>query len=233
MENLIDAESLNYLLARKSDWEIQSMKVVQPAGGMAYLAVKRTLDILVALVAFVVLLPLLLIVALLIKVWSPGPVLYPWRVVGRGGRPFTGYKFRTMVVGADDLKEELLEKNEMTGPVFKLTEDPRITPPGRFLRKYSIDELPQLWSVLKGDMSLVGPRPPLQREYAQFDDWQRQKVCVKPGITCLWQINGRNAVNDFDHWIALDLAYIQRRNFWLDLKILALTIPAVLRGTGK
>ncbi len=233
MENLINAESLNYPRTRASPREFRQLGPIQPAGGRMYLMIKRILDVVVSLIALVLLSPVFLAAAVVIKVWSPGPVFYPWRVVGQGGRFFTGYKFRTMVKDADHLKDQLLEQNEMTGPAFKVTDDPRITRPGRFLRKYSIDELPQLWSVLKGDMSLVGPRPPLQSEYEQFDDWQKQKVCIKPGITCLWQINGRNAVNDFDHWLALDLEYIQTRSLWLDLKILALTVPAVLRGTGK
>jgi lipopolysaccharide/colanic/teichoic acid biosynthesis glycosyltransferase len=153
--------------------------------------------------------------------------------MGLYGKPFTGYKFRTMVADADELKPRLAEHNEMTGPVFKMYDDPRITPLGKFLRKYSFDEFPQLWSVIKGDMSLVGPRPPLQSEYCQFTEWQKQKLFVKPGITCLWQINGRHKVNEFDHWVELDLKYIRERSFWLDLKILAKTIPVVLRGTGQ
>jgi lipopolysaccharide/colanic/teichoic acid biosynthesis glycosyltransferase len=138
-----------------------------------------------------------------------------------------------MVVNADRLKEQLLEQNEMEGPVFKLKADPRVTGVGRILRKFSLDELPQLWSVFKGDMSLVGPRPPLQGEYAQFTEYQKQKLAVKPGITCLWQISGRNEIRNFDDWVRLDLEYIQTWSLWLDFKILLLTIPAVVRGTGR
>lgn len=204
--------------------------VAQPF--MSWLVVKRLIDIVGAAALLIALAPVLVVAAVLVRLSSPGPIFYRWLVVGENGRPFTGYKFRTMVTDADDLKARLMATNEMSGPVFKMRSDPRVTSVGRFLRRYSIDELPQLWSVLRGDMSLVGPRPPLQTEYEQFTPWQRQKVAVKPGITCLWQINGRNHINDFDHWVELDLEYIKHRSLWLDLKILALTIPAVLSGRG-
>jgi lipopolysaccharide/colanic/teichoic acid biosynthesis glycosyltransferase len=197
------------------------------------LALKRLLDVVGAGALLVLLSPFLVIIALAIKLTSPGPVFYRWRVVGQGGRPFTGYKFRTMVVNADELKAQLLAQNEMQGPVFKIRDDPRITRVGRFLRKFSLDELPQLWSVLKGDMSLVGPRPPLQSEYEHFTNFQRQKLAVKPGMTCLWQIYGRNEIQSLDEWVRLDLEYIRRRSLWLDLQILCLTIPAIIRGTGR
>jgi len=176
--------------------------------------------------------PVLLIVGLLVKLTSPGPVFYPWNVIGRDGRPFRGYKFRTMVQNADALKAELAHQNEMAGPVFKMKNDPRITPVGRVLRKYSIDELPQLWSVLKGDMSLVGPRPAGPLEWEQYEPWQRRKLSVTPGITCLWQVNGRNRISDFDEWVKLDLYYIDNWSLSLDIKILCRTILVVLRGTG-
>ncbi len=194
--------------------------------------VKRGLDIVAASALLVGLSPLLGAIAAAVKLQDGGPILYPWRVVGQHGRPFTGYKFRTMVVDADARKADLLARNEMSGPVFKLRDDPRITPLGRFLRRYSLDELPQLWSVLKGDMSLVGPRPPLRSEYARFTLWQRQKLAVKPGITCLWQISGRNNIRDFDEWVRLDLDYIRRWSLRLDLEILLKTIPAVLAARG-
>lgn len=197
------------------------------------LAIKRLMDLGGSGVLLLLLSPLLIVIALSIKLSSPGPVLYRWNVVGQGGRPFHGYKFRTMVVNADALKETLLHQNEMQGPVFKIQDDPRITGVGRMLRKFSLDELPQLWSVFKGDMSLVGPRPPLQSEYAQFTEYQKQKLAMKPGITCLWQISGRNNIRDFDEWVRLDLEYIRTWSLWLDLKILLGTIPAVLRGTGR
>ena len=206
---------------------------MRPAGGRYYLIAKRTLDITVSLLLLIVLLPLLPLIALAILILDSAPVLYQWKVVGKGGRPFTGYKFRTMVAEADKIKNELLSSNEMSGPVFKMEKDPRITLVGKYLRKYSLDELPQLWSVLRGHMSLVGPRPPLLTEYEQFTDWQRQKLLVKPGITCLWQISGRSAVKDFDRWVELDLEYMQRRSFSNDLKILFKTVPVVLLGTGR
>lgn len=196
------------------------------------LVAKRTLDVVLSAALLVLFCPVLCAVALAVRLSSEGPVFYRWRVVGQGGRPFTGYKFRTMVADADALKFRLQTMNEMSGPVFKIRRDPRVTPVGRCLRRFSLDELPQLWSVLKGDMSLVGPRPPLQSEYLRFTDWQRQKLLVKPGITCLWQIRGRNQISDFDEWVRLDLEYIERWSLWLDLKILLLTVPAVFLTRG-
>jgi lipopolysaccharide/colanic/teichoic acid biosynthesis glycosyltransferase len=191
--------------------------------------VKRLLDVVLAALLLVVLSPLMLTIALLIRLTSGAPVLFRWQVVGENGRPFTGYKFRTMVVGADRIKAELLHLNEMSGgPVFKMKDDPRITPIGKILRRYSLDELPQLWSVLKGDMSLVGPRPPLQYEYDQFTDWQKQKLAIKPGMTSLWQVKGKP--QDFDEWVRLDLEYIEHWSLWLDFKILVQTAVVVLTG---
>jgi lipopolysaccharide/colanic/teichoic acid biosynthesis glycosyltransferase len=198
----------------------------------AALLVKRALDVALAATLLVLFLPLLCAIGLAVRLSSEGPIFYRWRVVGQGGRPFTGYKFRTMVADADALKARLQGANEMSGPVFKIRSDPRVTPVGRFLRRSSLDELPQLWSVLKGDMSLVGPRPPLQSEFPHFTPWQRQKLLVKPGITCLWQVRGRSQISDFDEWVRLDLEYIERWSLWLDLKILLLTIPAVLLARG-
>jgi lipopolysaccharide/colanic/teichoic acid biosynthesis glycosyltransferase len=193
---------------------------------------KRGLDIVVSAAGLVLLSPLMALIAFLVKVTGPGPVFYRWRVVGEGGRPFVGYKFRSMRPDADALKAALLDRNEMSGPVFKMTDDPRVTAIGRHLRRCSLDELPQLWSVLKGDMSLVGPRPPLQSEYERFAPWQKAKLLVRPGITCLWQANGRSDIRDFDDWVHMDLEYASRRSFLMDLKILALTIPAVLGRRG-
>jgi lipopolysaccharide/colanic/teichoic acid biosynthesis glycosyltransferase len=195
-------------------------------------ACKRVIDVLVSGTMLLVLAPLFLVLACAIKLTSRGGVFYKWRVVGKGGKPFLGYKFRSMRENADDLKTELKPRNEMAGPVFKLTDDPRVTRIGAWMRRYSLDELPQLWSVLKGDMSLVGPRPPLQTEWAEFSDWQRLKLSVKPGITCLWQVSGRSAIKTLDEWVRLDLEYIQRWNLWLDFKILVRTIPAVITGRG-
>jgi lipopolysaccharide/colanic/teichoic acid biosynthesis glycosyltransferase len=197
-----------------------------------YRVLKRGLDIFVSFLGLVVLSPLFLIVGALVAVSSPGSALYAWDVIGRHGRPFRGYKFRTMVANADELKPKLLHKNEMTGPVFKMRDDPRLTRLGRFLRKFSIDELPQLLSVLKGDMSLVGPRPAGPLEWEQYEPWQRRKLSVTPGITCLWQVSGRNRVSKFDEWVRMDLDYIDHWSLWLDLRILLRTVAVVLRGTG-
>jgi lipopolysaccharide/colanic/teichoic acid biosynthesis glycosyltransferase len=152
--------------------------------------------------------------------------------VGINKKRFTGFKFRTMIVGADRMKELLLDKNEMQKVVFKMKNDPRVTPIGRILRKFSLDELPQLWSVLKGDMSVVGPRPPLVSELDKFESWHRRKLSVKPGLTCLWQISGRSEIQNFDEWVRLDLQYIDEWSLWLDFKILLKTVPVVLMGRG-
>ncbi|MCA9740372.1 MAG: sugar transferase [Deferribacteres bacterium] len=197
------------------------------------LLLKRVIDIAISSILLIpftlVILP---VVSALIKLTSEGPIFYRWQVMGANKRRFIGYKFRTMYINADEIKKQLMEQNEMSGPVFKMERDPRITPVGRFLRKLSIDELPQLWSVLKGDMSLVGPRPPLQSEVEHFESWHRRKLSVKPGITCLWQINGRSQISDFNEWVKLDLEYIDNWSLWLDMKILFKTIPVVLLGIG-
>jgi lipopolysaccharide/colanic/teichoic acid biosynthesis glycosyltransferase len=194
--------------------------------------VKRALDFLVALILLTLLSPLLAVVALLIKLTSDGPVFFLQERIGFNKRRFLVSKFRTMIPGAEAMVHQLERLNEMSGPVFKIKYDPRITPLGQFLRRTSIDELPQLWNVLKGDMSLVGPRPLPVRDYQGFnEDWQRRRFSTRPGITCLWQISGRNSIN-FDQWMKLDLQYLDEWSLWLDLKILARTIPAVLKGTG-
>ena len=194
--------------------------------------IKRALDVAVAAVLLAGLSPALAAIAAAVKMTSRGPVLYTCHWVGEGGRRFDGYKFRTMVDGAEALEAALQDRNEMQGPAFKLSDDPRVTPVGRWLRKYSLDELPQLWSVLKGDLSLVGPRPPRLHEYARFTEFQRRKLQVKPGITCLWQIGGRPRISDYDQWVACDLEYIRRWSLRLDLEILARTAVVVARGTG-
>ncbi len=193
---------------------------------------KRLIDITGSLVCLALLSPLFVVIALFIKLTSPGPAFYDWNVIGCNKKPFRSWKFRTMVADADEIKERLMGRNEMSGPVFKIKDDPRITRVGKFLRKYSLDELPQLWSVLKGDMSIVGPRPPLQSEVNRFASWHRRKLSVKPGMTCLWQVNGRNEIRSFDTWCKLDLEYIDNWSLWLDLKILLKTWAAVVRGTG-
>jgi exopolysaccharide biosynthesis polyprenyl glycosylphosphotransferase len=198
------------------------------------LFVKRLMDIAVSGVLLIVLSPLFLLIALAIKLSTPGlTIFYLWQVVGFKGRRFTGYKFSTMVADADQRRGDLLDRNEMQGPVFKIKEDPRVTPVGRFLRKYSLNELPQLWSVLRGDMSLVGPRPAFPHELERYELWHKRKLCVRPGITCLWQVRGRNRITDFDEWVRMDLEYIDKWSLWLDLKILGRTAWAVVAGTGS
>ncbi len=184
-----------------------------------------------ALVGLIALSPLMLGLSLLIKVTSEGSILFKQERCSLNGRKFYMLKFRTMVENADELKHLLLEKNEMDGPVFKINDDPRLTKVGKFLRKSSLDELPQFFNVLKGEMSLVGPRPPLPKEVTQFDHWQRRKLSMKPGLTCLWQVNGRNNLN-FEKWMKMDLQYIDNWSLWLDTKILLKTIPAVILGVG-
>jgi exopolysaccharide biosynthesis polyprenyl glycosylphosphotransferase len=190
---------------------------------------KRLFDLAIAAAALVIFAPLLLIIALLIKASTGGPVLFRQIRVGVNGRRFVMLKFRTMIENAEHLRAAVAPDNEMDGPVFKLRNDPRITWLGHYLRKTSLDELPQLWNVLWGDMSLVGPRPPLPEEVMQYQGWQRRRLCVRPGLTCLWQVSGRNRVN-FDTWMKLDLDYIDHWSWWLDLKILLRTVPAMLRG---
>lgn len=218
----------------KSD-EIYGMPVLTfstvPTQGLQLL-IKQILDTVLSAILLILLSPLFLIVAVVIKCTSPGPILYEWKVVGLNKKKFIGYKFRTMVENADELKEKYLAENEMNGPVFKMKNDPRVTPVGRFLRKFSLDELPQLLSILKGEMSFVGPRPPLQSEVEKYENWHRRRLSVKPGLTCLWQINGRNDINDFQDWAKLDLTYIDNWSLWLDFKILLKTIPVVLLGKG-
>jgi exopolysaccharide biosynthesis polyprenyl glycosylphosphotransferase len=194
--------------------------------------VKRLIDLTGSFVLLTLLTPLFLLVAILIKATSAGPLMFSQKRVGLNKRQFVMYKFRTMVSDAEQLQSNLLHLNEMTGPVFKIKNDPRVTRVGRFLRKTSIDELPQLFNVLMGDMSLVGPRAMSVRDYQFFsEDWQRRRFSVRPGITCLWQVNGRNSI-PFEQWMELDMQYIDGWSLWLDLKILAQTIPAVLKGSG-
>ncbi|HEY6866004.1 MAG TPA: sugar transferase [Candidatus Eisenbacteria bacterium] len=192
---------------------------------------KRVLDLAGAAVAIVLSAPILILAAILVKLESRGPVLYRSKRVGRGGKSFTFYKLRSMVNGADLNRHHLFHLNETDGPVFKIARDPRVTRVGRFLRTTSIDELPQLINVLRGEMSLVGPRPPLAEEVAQYEPWQFRRLEVRPGLTCLWQISGRSRIG-FQEWMRLDLEYIRRQSFWLDVKILIRTIPAVLSREG-
>jgi len=193
--------------------------------------VKRLFDILVSAILMVVLAPLFLVTALAIVVENPGPIFYSQVRVGKWGRPFTMAKFRSMVVGADKMKDELLDQDESGGVIFKMKRDPRVTRVGCIIRKLSIDELPQLWNVFKGDMSLVGPRPPVPREVAEYEYSDRRRLDAIPGITCIWQVSGRSDIN-FEGQVKLDVQYIENQSFWGDIKLLFKTIPAVLFGKG-
>ena len=188
-----------------------------------YEAIKRLIDIICSFVGILVLSPLFIIIAIIIKFTSKGPVFFSQKRVGKYGREFDMYKFRSMVVNAEELKEKLAAQNEMSGPMFKMKDDPRVTKVGKFIRKTSIDELPQLWNVLKGDMSLVGPRPSLPKEVEQFDNWMFKRLSVRPGLTCYWQVSGRNNI-DFEDWMKLDCRYVDERNLWIDIKLIFKTV---------
>lgn len=195
------------------------------------LAIKRVMDIVMSTLAIVVLTPLLLAVALLVMVTSPGPVFYVQERVGRRGQPFRMVKFRSMYRNAHDRREEHVEQNMHQGPIFKIRDDPRITPVGRAIRRLSIDELPQFFNVLMGHMSLVGPRPALPEEFLDYTERERERLLVKPGVTCIWQVSGRSDI-DFQTWVDMDLDYIETWSLLLDLKLLVRTVPAVLTGRG-
>jgi exopolysaccharide biosynthesis polyprenyl glycosylphosphotransferase len=198
----------------------------------AYRTIKRLFDIVAASIAVVILSPVFLIIAICIKVDDPkGPVFYSQTRVGKDGRLFKMYKFRSMVTNADELLEKLRSQNEVSGAMFKMKNDPRITRVGRVIRKYSLDELPQLVNVVGGSMSIVGPRPPLTSEVAEYTDYDKQRLMVKPGATGMWQVGGRNDV-DFDEMVRLDLTYIQERSVWLDLKIMFETIKVMIKPNG-
>jgi exopolysaccharide biosynthesis polyprenyl glycosylphosphotransferase len=194
-------------------------------------AVKRSVDLLASGLGLLLLSPLLGAVALLVKLTSPGPVLYAQERVGLDGRTFPMYKFRSMIKDADKMIDQLADRSEVAGHIFKMKNDPRLTPPGRFLRRFSIDELPQLINVLFGQMSLVGPRPPLPREVAKYNAWHRKRLRVRPGITGLWQVSGRSHL-PFEDMVRLDIYYIENWSLWQDLKILLRTIPVTLTGSG-
>ena len=197
---------------------------IQTNNSIFYIVSKRIIDIIGSLAGLIFLSPLFLIVSILIKLEDPkGKVFFSQERNGKYPGTFKMYKFRSMVHNAEELLEKLKDQNEQTGPVFKMQEDPRITRVGKFIRKTSIDELPQLFNVLMGDMSLVGPRPPIPREVEQYTTYQMQRLGVKPGLTCLWQVGGRNSV-DFDGWVELDIEYIQKRSLWLDIKLIIKTV---------
>lgn len=184
-----------------------------------YYFFKRTMDILCSLTGLIILTPILLIVGLLIKLESKGPIIFAQERIGKNGEVFKMYKLRSMVINAEELKEKLHCKNEMSGPMFKIKDDPRVTRVGRVIRKTSIDELPQLFNVLKGEMSLVGPRPSLPKEVEKFDNWMMTRLKVKPGLTCYWQVSGRNDI-DFEDWMKLDLRYVENRCILVDIKLI-------------
>lgn len=212
------------------------MKVDELAGNTSrtYQFIKRAFDIVTSVIALIVLSPLFLIVSILIILDDPkGSPIFVQTRVGKDGKEFRFYKFRSMVVNAEAQLDELLAQNEVDGPVFKIKDDPRITRVGKFIRKTSIDELPQLWNVLRGDMSIVGPRPPLLREVAQYNDYQRQRLSVTPGLTCYWQVRKERNRCSFDKWVELDLQYIRERSIKTDVKIIFKTFGAVLGMNGE
>ena len=202
-----------------------------PQKDVSFAAFKRAFDILFALVFLLIMSPLMLLLSLAIKLTSKGPVVFKQIRVGQGGRYFWCYKFRSMCVDAEAKKHELMHLNEASGPVFKIKRDPRITPIGAFIRKFSLDEFPQFFNVLKGDMSIVGPRPPLPMEVASYSGHERRRLAVHPGLTCLWQVSGRSNIS-FQRWVELDILYIDTMSFGNDIKIVLKTIPAVLAGSG-
>jgi exopolysaccharide biosynthesis polyprenyl glycosylphosphotransferase len=194
-------------------------------------ALKRLFDIVVSASALVLLSPLLFMVAALVKLTSRGPVFFKQQRIGLHGRPFNMLKFRSMVVNADAMKDKLAALNEQRGPVFKMKNDPRVTTIGRFIRKYSIDELPQIINVLRGEMSIVGPRPPVPKEVVQYEPWQRRRLSVRPGLTCIWQVSGRNQIT-FDEWMKMDMQYIDHWSLSRDLSLVLKTFPVVMTGKG-
>ena len=195
---------------------------------IVYLFLKRLIDIIGASLGLILASPIMLIVAILIKLEDPkGPIFFSQIRNGAYPGTFKMYKFRSMYIDAEERLQELMHLNEQSGPAFKMKHDPRITRVGKFIRKTSLDELPQLFNVLKGDMSLVGPRPAIPREVEQYTAYQKQRLFVKPGLTCIWQVSGRNNIG-FDEWVELDIEYIKTRNLWLDIKLILMTIPAML-----
>ena len=203
---------------------LREYEVIEPKEGPVYMFCKRAMDIIGSLAGLILLSPLLLIIAIAIKIEDPkGSIFFAQQRCGKDNKLFPMYKFRSMVSNAEELLEELMEHNEMDGPVFKIKDDPRITKVGKFIRKTSIDELPQLVNILKGDMSIVGPRPAIPHEVAEYNDYHKQRLLVKPGLTCIWQVSGRNSIG-FDEWVDMDLEYIEKRNLWMDIKLIFKTV---------
>ena len=211
--------------------DVQLLSLSSAPDSESRLFFKRVFDFVAAGTSLLVLSPLMACIAAMIRVTSPGPVLFQQTRCGLGGRRFTLYKFRSMINNAEQLRAELHQLNELDGPVFKISDDPRITPVGRWLRRFSLDELPQLWNIMRGDMSFVGPRPAVPEEVDQYEDWQKRRLRMRPGLTCIWVLEGRNHL-DFKRWMQLDLTYIDNWSLWLDAKIFLQTIPIVLSGRG-
>jgi exopolysaccharide biosynthesis polyprenyl glycosylphosphotransferase len=216
------------LIMERLQIEEQEIIQIERKENNLYEVSKRALDVIASFLGLVILSPILLIVAILIKLESKGPAIFSQSRIGLNGKEFKMYKFRSMVQNAEELKEKLAKQNEMSGPMFKIKNDPRVTKVGKFIRKTSIDELPQLLNILKGDMTLVGPRPSLPREVEKFESWMLKRLEVKPGLTCYWQVSGRNNI-DFYDWMKLDLKYVNDMSFWLDIKLIFKTV-AVLFG---
>ncbi len=211
--------------------EVQLLSLSSAPDSELRLFFKRVFDVVLSFVSLVLLSPLLLTIAAMIKITSPGPVFFQQTRCGLGGRRFMLYKFRSMINNAEQMRAELHQLNELDGPVFKISDDPRITTVGRWLRRFSLDELPQLWNIFSGEMSFVGPRPAVPEEVDQYEDWQRRRLRMRPGLTCIWVLEGRSHV-DFNRWMQLDLKYIDTWSLWLDTKIFLRTIPIVLSGRG-
>ena len=211
--------------------EVVNMQLINIANQNRYEKIKRFFDICLSAAALVVLSPLLLVIAILIYLEDKGPVIYSQTRVGKDGRAFKLYKFRSMCVDADEKLKDLQKLNERDGPVFKIRDDPRVTKVGKFIRKTCIDELPQLVNIIKGDMSIVGPRPPLPNEVEQYNSYQKQRLLVVPGLTCYWQIK-KGEETTFDEWVELDLKYIKERSILLDFRLILLTFKVILSGKG-
>ena len=211
--------------------EVVNMQLINIANQNRYEKIKRFFDICLSSAALVVLSPLLLVIAILIYLEDKGPVIYSQTRIGKDGRAFKLYKFRSMCVDADEKLKDLQELNERDGPVFKIRDDPRVTKIGKFIRKTCIDELPQLVNIIKGDMSIVGPRPPLPNEVEQYNSYQKQRLLVVPGLTCYWQIH-KGEETTFDEWVELDLKYIKERSILLDFRLILLTFKVILSGKG-
>ncbi len=229
----VDLFKLKFTEAKEGRFFGVPMLTFEPTSDkVGFLLLKRLLDLIISGIGLILLSPVFLVTAIIIKVTSKGPIFFCQERSGLTNRKFMFYKFRTMVDDAETQLDGLRHLNEMEGPVFKIENDPRLTKPGKFLRKWSIDEFPQLWNVFRGDISIVGPRPPIPHEVEKYDHWQRRRLSMKPGITCLWQINGRNKITDFDEWMNLDLKYIDNWSLLLDFKIMIKTLPAVFFCRG-